>query len=53
MSQTVPATTARATRRPTLGLIAQILGISVGGSKSQLNRAKNKVKEILTSRSYV
>jgi RNA polymerase sigma-70 factor (ECF subfamily) len=33
--------------------IAEILGISVSGSKSQLNRAKNKMKEILTSRSYV
>ncbi|HEX2901519.1 MAG TPA: sigma factor-like helix-turn-helix DNA-binding protein, partial [Bacteroidia bacterium] len=33
--------------------IAEILGISEGGSKSQFNRAKSKLKEILTAMSYV
>lgn len=33
--------------------IAQILGISEGGSKSQYNRAKKKLREILNVQSYV
>lgn len=33
--------------------ISEILGISVSGSKSQLNRAKNKIREILKEKSYV
>jgi RNA polymerase sigma factor (sigma-70 family) len=33
--------------------IAEILGISEGTSKSQYNRAKQKVREILTAQSYV
>jgi RNA polymerase sigma factor (sigma-70 family) len=33
--------------------IADILDITEGGSKSQFNRAKNKLREILTSMSYV
>lgn len=33
--------------------IASILGISEGGSKSQYNRAKKKLREILTAQSYV
>lgn len=33
--------------------IAEILGITEGGSKSQFNRAKQKVREILTVQSYV
>lgn len=33
--------------------IAEILGISEGGSKSQFNRAKSKLREILTTLSYV
>jgi RNA polymerase sigma factor (sigma-70 family) len=33
--------------------IAEILGISEGGSKSQFNRAKSKLKEILNAMSYV
>ena len=33
--------------------IAEILGITEGGSKSQYNRAKQKVREILTAQSYV
>lgn len=33
--------------------IAQILGITEGGSKSQFNRAKQKVRELLTAQSYV
>lgn len=33
--------------------IADILGITEGGSKSQFNRAKSKVREILTAMSYV
>lgn len=33
--------------------IAQILNISEGGSKSQYNRAKKKLREILTAKSYV
>jgi RNA polymerase sigma-70 factor (ECF subfamily) len=33
--------------------ISEILGISEGGSKSQYNRAKNKLREILTAMSYV
>lgn len=33
--------------------IAEILGISEGTSKSQYNRAKQKVRELLTAQSYV
>lgn len=33
--------------------IAEILGISEGGSKSQFNRAKSKLRELLTELSYV
>jgi RNA polymerase sigma-70 factor (ECF subfamily) len=33
--------------------IAQILDISEGGSKSQFNRAKKKLRDILTTQSYV
>jgi RNA polymerase sigma factor (sigma-70 family) len=33
--------------------IADILGITEGGSKSQFNRAKSKLREILTAMSYV
>lgn len=33
--------------------IAEILGITEGGSKSQFNRAKSKLKEILNAMSYV
>ncbi len=33
--------------------IAAILGISEGGSKSQYNRAKKKLREILNTQSYV
>jgi RNA polymerase sigma factor (sigma-70 family) len=33
--------------------IADILGITEGGSKSQYNRAKSKLREILTAMSYV
>lgn len=33
--------------------IAEILDISEGGSKSQYNRAKNKLRELLTAMSYV
>lgn len=33
--------------------IAQILGITEGGSKSQYNRAKKKLREILKAQSYV
>ncbi len=33
--------------------IADILGITEGGSKSQFNRAKSKLRDILTSLSYV
>lgn len=33
--------------------IAQILNISEGGSKSQFNRAKKKLRDILTAQSYV
>lgn len=33
--------------------ISEILGISEGGSKSQYNRAKNKLRELLTAMSYV
>lgn len=33
--------------------ISDLLGISVSGSKSQLNRAKRKVREILNAKSYV
>lgn len=33
--------------------ISQILGISEGGSKSQYNRAKKKLKELLTAQSHV
>jgi RNA polymerase sigma factor (sigma-70 family) len=33
--------------------IAEIIGITEGGSKSQFNRAKSKLREILTAMSYV
>lgn len=33
--------------------IAEILGITEGGSKSQYNRAKSKLRDILTALSYV
>ena len=33
--------------------IAEILGITEGGSKSQFNRAKSKLRDILIALSYV
>lgn len=33
--------------------IAEILGITEGGSKSQFNRAKSKLREVLIAKSYV